>query len=113
MFTTCFQRDSIKDEAVVFIFIAATTGLLLYAAARPWLERWAEVRLVLVAVLFAKWVENDTLLPSGKAIIRRDDITPETNVGRERMNADQHIIELERAEELHPDFEFDGFGGRG
>ncbi len=29
------------------------------------------------------------------------------------MNADQHIIELEREEELYADFEFDGFGRRG
>jgi len=55
VFTTCFQRDSAKDEAVVFIFIAATTSLLLYAAARPWVEKWAEVRLVLIAILFARW----------------------------------------------------------
>ena len=45
MYTTCFQRDSAKDEAVVFIFIVATVGLLVYAALRPWIERWAEVRL--------------------------------------------------------------------
>lgn len=43
VFTTCFQRDSAKDEAVVFIFIGATTGLLVYAAVRPWVERWTEV----------------------------------------------------------------------
>lgn len=43
MFTTCFQRDSAKDEAVVFIFIGATTGLLVYAAVRPWVEKWSEV----------------------------------------------------------------------
>ncbi len=65
VFTTCFQRDSIKDEAVVFIFIAATTGLLLYAAARPWVEKWAEVRLVLIVVLFSKW-EPD---PGSKMIL--------------------------------------------
>jgi hypothetical protein len=40
--TTCFQRDSAKDEAVVFIFIFATVGLLVYAAVRPWVESWAE-----------------------------------------------------------------------
>ncbi|TLD37478.1 hypothetical protein E2P81_ATG04290 [Venturia nashicola] len=39
--TTCFQRDSAKDEAVVFIFIFATVGLLIYAAVRPWVEKWA------------------------------------------------------------------------
>ena len=40
--TTCFKRDSAKDEAVVFIFIVATVGLLVYAAIRPWVEKWAE-----------------------------------------------------------------------
>jgi hypothetical protein len=40
--TTCFQRDSAKDEAVVFIFIVATVGLLVYAMVRPWVETWAE-----------------------------------------------------------------------
>jgi hypothetical protein len=40
--TTCFQRDSAKDEAVVFIFIFATVGLLVYAAVRPWVAGWAE-----------------------------------------------------------------------
>jgi hypothetical protein len=38
------ERDSAKDEAVVFIFIFATVGLLIYAAVRPWAEKWAEVR---------------------------------------------------------------------
>ncbi|KAJ9668061.1 hypothetical protein H2201_001867 [Coniosporium apollinis] len=42
VFTTCFQRDSAKDEAVVFIFIFTTVGLLVYAAVRPWVEQWAE-----------------------------------------------------------------------
>jgi hypothetical protein len=27
---------------VVFIFISATVGLLVYAAVRPWVEGWAE-----------------------------------------------------------------------
>ena len=45
VFTTCFQRDSRKDEAVVFIFIFATAGLLVYAVARPWVERWMQVSL--------------------------------------------------------------------
>lgn len=40
--TTCFQRDSAKDEAVVFVFIFATVGLLVYAAVKPWVETWAE-----------------------------------------------------------------------
>ncbi|KAF2872122.1 hypothetical protein BDV95DRAFT_628543 [Massariosphaeria phaeospora] len=42
VFTTCFQRDSAKDQAVVFIFIFATVGLLSYAAIRPWIEQWTE-----------------------------------------------------------------------
>ncbi|KAL5337795.1 hypothetical protein BJX70DRAFT_388994 [Aspergillus crustosus] len=43
VFTTCFQRDSRKDEAIVFIFIIATGGLLLWAVFRPWIQRWLEV----------------------------------------------------------------------
>ncbi|OAL49375.1 hypothetical protein IQ07DRAFT_587949 [Pyrenochaeta sp. DS3sAY3a] len=42
VFTTCFQRDSAKDQAVVFIFIGATVGLLGWAAIRPWAEGWRE-----------------------------------------------------------------------
>ncbi|ORY14751.1 hypothetical protein BCR34DRAFT_478939 [Clohesyomyces aquaticus] len=42
VFTTCFQRDSTKDQAVVYIFIFATVGLLSYAAVRPWIDQWAE-----------------------------------------------------------------------
>ncbi|PNS15765.1 hypothetical protein CAC42_4217 [Sphaceloma murrayae] len=45
VFTTCFQRDSAKDEAVVFIFIFATAGLLAWAAARPWVQPWIESRI--------------------------------------------------------------------
>lgn len=37
------ERDSRKDEAVVFIFIFATAGLLGWALIRPWVERWVEV----------------------------------------------------------------------
>ncbi|KAH8690824.1 hypothetical protein BGW36DRAFT_60285 [Talaromyces proteolyticus] len=40
--TTCFKRDSRKDETVVFIFIFATAGLLTWAAVKPWAERWIE-----------------------------------------------------------------------
>lgn len=32
-----------KDEAVVFIFIIATVGLLVYAALKPWVRQWADV----------------------------------------------------------------------
>lgn len=37
------ERDSRKDEAVVFIFIFATSGLLTWAALRPWVGKWIEV----------------------------------------------------------------------
>ncbi|KAH7380726.1 hypothetical protein BKA66DRAFT_465270 [Pyrenochaeta sp. MPI-SDFR-AT-0127] len=40
--TTCFQRDSAKDQAIVFIFIGATVGLLGWAGIRPWMEGWRE-----------------------------------------------------------------------
>jgi hypothetical protein len=43
VFTTCFQRDSRKDEAVVFIFIFATAGLLIYAGLRPWVDKYIVV----------------------------------------------------------------------
>ncbi|KAF9697126.1 hypothetical protein EKO04_005002 [Ascochyta lentis] len=42
--TTCFQRDSTKDQVVVLAFIAATLGLLGYAAVRPWVDQWKEAR---------------------------------------------------------------------
>lgn len=42
VFTTCFQRDSTKDELVVFIFVFATGGLLAWAAVRPWVQKWRE-----------------------------------------------------------------------
>ncbi|KAJ5457621.1 hypothetical protein N7475_009009 [Penicillium sp. IBT 31633x] len=42
VYTTCFQRDSRKDEAVVFIFIIATGGLLAWAVCKPWIERYVE-----------------------------------------------------------------------
>ena len=41
------ERDSRKDEAVVFIFIVATVGLLGWAAIRPWIARWYEVSIFL------------------------------------------------------------------
>jgi len=34
------ERDSVKDQAVVVIFIITTGGLLIYAAVRPWVNRW-------------------------------------------------------------------------
>ncbi|KAL8910302.1 MAG: hypothetical protein Q9171_004387 [Xanthocarpia ochracea] len=38
---TC-KRDSRKDEAVVFIFIFATAGLLGWAAVKPWVGGWID-----------------------------------------------------------------------
>ena len=37
------ERDSRKDEAVVFIFIFATAGLLIWAAIKPWVGKWIDV----------------------------------------------------------------------
>lgn len=45
LFAILLERDSRKDEAVVFIFIFATGGLLGWAALRPWIEKWLEVRM--------------------------------------------------------------------
>ncbi|KAB8199536.1 hypothetical protein BDV34DRAFT_206631 [Aspergillus parasiticus] len=42
VFTTCFQRDSRKDEAIVFIFIIATSGLLAWAVFKPWVQKYLE-----------------------------------------------------------------------
>lgn len=44
VFTSCFQRDSFKDEVVVCVFIVGTIGLLLWAIARPVVGRWRERR---------------------------------------------------------------------
>ncbi|KAK1138332.1 hypothetical protein N8T08_002829 [Aspergillus melleus] len=44
VFTTCFQRDSRKDEAIVFIFIIATSGLLAWAVFKPWVEKYLEAQ---------------------------------------------------------------------
>lgn len=43
VFTTCFQRDSAKDQAIVFTFIFVTVGLLIWAVIRPWAETYLEV----------------------------------------------------------------------
>lgn len=37
------ERDSRKDEAVVIMFILATSGLLAWAVLRPWVQGWVEV----------------------------------------------------------------------
>ncbi|KAI1618994.1 hypothetical protein EDD37DRAFT_624340 [Exophiala viscosa] len=42
VFTTCFQRDSLKDETVVVVFIFATAGLLAWALVKPWVDRLKE-----------------------------------------------------------------------
>ena len=40
---TCFQRDSAKDQAVVYTFIILTVGLLVYAGVRPYIEKKMDV----------------------------------------------------------------------
>ncbi|CAB4421784.1 unnamed protein product [Rhizophagus irregularis] len=37
---TCFQRDSYKDEVIVYFYIIITSGLLLIALTKPYIERW-------------------------------------------------------------------------
>lgn len=44
VFTTCFQRDSTKDQVVIYLLILATVGLLAWAGVKPWYERWKEGR---------------------------------------------------------------------
>ncbi|KAF8867070.1 hypothetical protein BDZ45DRAFT_577604 [Acephala macrosclerotiorum] len=39
VYTTCFQRDSRKDQIVVLTFICGTMGLLVWAAIRKFLEK--------------------------------------------------------------------------
>ena len=36
---TCTERDSAKDQAVVYTFILLTVGLLAYAGIRPYIEK--------------------------------------------------------------------------
>ncbi|KAI9496211.1 hypothetical protein BDB00DRAFT_746455, partial [Zychaea mexicana] len=40
--TTCFARDSVKDESIVFLFLILTVGLLISAALKPRFDRWQE-----------------------------------------------------------------------
>ncbi|KAJ8097825.1 hypothetical protein POJ06DRAFT_260219 [Lipomyces tetrasporus] len=42
--TVCFQRDSVKDEAIVILFIILAGGLLLYALAKLAYAKWQERR---------------------------------------------------------------------
>ncbi|RKP24185.1 hypothetical protein SYNPS1DRAFT_17535 [Syncephalis pseudoplumigaleata] len=39
----CFQRDSYKDEFIVYLFLVTTIGLLLFAWTRPFLEQFLRV----------------------------------------------------------------------
>jgi hypothetical protein len=43
VFTTCFQRDSTKDQMIVYTFILVTCGLLIWAAVKPYAETYLEV----------------------------------------------------------------------
>lgn len=49
------ERDSRKDEAVVFIFIFATAGLLGWAALKPWVAGWIDVSLLLLRPSSRYW----------------------------------------------------------
>lgn len=56
----CVERDSKRDEAVVFIFIFATAGLLAWAVVKPWVSKWIEVCFLplscqLVPAAFSPW----------------------------------------------------------
>ncbi|RHZ79239.1 hypothetical protein Glove_150g64 [Diversispora epigaea] len=37
---TCFSRDSRKDELIVYFYIFLTSGLLITAIIRPFVEKW-------------------------------------------------------------------------
>ncbi|KAF0496967.1 putative mfs transporter [Gigaspora margarita] len=37
---TCFERDSNKDEAIVYFYITITIGLLVTAFMKPFVEKW-------------------------------------------------------------------------
>ncbi|CAJ0755763.1 24729_t:CDS:2 [Entrophospora sp. SA101] len=37
---TCFERDSYKDEAIVYFYIIITCGLLFAALIKPFIEEW-------------------------------------------------------------------------
>lgn len=52
------ERDSAKDQAVVFIFIFTTVGLLGYAIVRPWVSRWVDVGYLSPAPLFRGYVTH-------------------------------------------------------
>ncbi|KAI9592660.1 hypothetical protein BDF19DRAFT_397803 [Syncephalis fuscata] len=40
----CFQRDSYKDEFIVYLFLVITIGLLILACARPYLGQFIRYR---------------------------------------------------------------------
>lgn len=70
------ERDSRKDEAIVFIFIFATSGLLAWALFRPWVQKWLEVSfhfisywLIVHADLFRLLGKDDNLFLSRSPVI--------------------------------------------
>lgn len=68
------ERDSRKDEAVVIMFILATSGLLAWAVLRPWVQGWVEVSLAKRRSRGSGMLSTDTwiyrLRESGEAIFR-------------------------------------------
>jgi len=59
VFTTCFQRDSLKDETVVVIFLFVTAGLLAWAVVKPWVDQLRERN------TFMPLAQNDRTRSSG------------------------------------------------
>ncbi|KAK9458256.1 hypothetical protein V1511DRAFT_492156 [Dipodascopsis uninucleata] len=42
--TICFQRDSVKDETIVILFICLTGGLIIYALAKTQIGKFRQSR---------------------------------------------------------------------
>jgi len=51
------ERDSVKDQLVVYTFIILTVGLLVYALVRPYLEKSSQVSRARTANDMHRWAE--------------------------------------------------------
>ncbi len=64
------ERDSLKDETVVFVFIFATAGLLAWALVKPWVDRLRE-RTAFVPLLSQQQQHHDDgRTPTGRNAFR-------------------------------------------
>lgn len=63
------ERDSAKDQAVIYTFILVTVGLLIYAAVRPYVERQSEVSRT-TAWLFTTMLMFHSLSTKGVVVTR-------------------------------------------